>query len=113
MDTKTKMKIKRFGKMCPIFEIFITKLGHIKIFMKVWEKKIDSSLNNRGKMKMKMEKFRKMSLIFKLSILKLGYMTVFFKICFKIFDLFFRTFLTNWGKNEDEDEKILENVFNF
>ena len=45
--------------------------------------------------------------MFELSILKLGYMTIFFEICF------FRTFLTSWGKNEDEDEKILENVLSF
>ena len=31
----------------------------------------------------------------------------------KNFDTFFRTFLTNQGKNEDENEKLWENEFNF
>ena len=31
----------------------------------------------------------------------------------KIFDSFFKPFLTNQGKNEDEDEKILEHEFDF
>ena len=30
-----------------------------------------------------------------------------------IFDPFFKTFLTNWGKNEDEDEKNWKNEFDF
>ena len=41
-------------------------------------------------------------------------MAIFMKICAKknLTD-FFRIFLTNWGKNEDEDEKIWENESNF
>ena len=31
----------------------------------------------------------------------------------KLFDPFFMTFFTNRGKNEDEDEKIWKNEFNF
>ena len=31
----------------------------------------------------------------------------------KIFDPFFKTFLTNQGKNEDADENIWGNDFNF
>ena len=31
----------------------------------------------------------------------------------KNFDPFFRTFLINRGKNEDENEKICENEFDF
>ena len=34
-------------------------------------------------------------------------------LCEKFFDPFCRTFLTNRGKNKDEDEKIGENQFNF
>ena len=35
------------------------------------------------------------------------------KIGEQIFDSFFKRFLTNQGKNKDEDEKICENDFNF
>ena len=35
------------------------------------------------------------------------------KIREQIFDSFFKRFLTNQGKNKDEDEKICENDFNF
>ena len=31
----------------------------------------------------------------------------------KIFDPFFKTFLTNWGKNEDEEEKNWKNEIKF
>ena len=66
-----------------------------------------------AKMKMKIKKFGKMSLIFDLSVSKLGYMAIFIRICLKNFHPFFRTFLTIWGKNEDKDKKIWENVLNF
>ena len=48
-------------------------------------------------MKMKMKNYGKMGLSFEFSM----------KICEKKhFQSFFKTFFTNWGKNEDEDEKI-------
>ena len=55
-----------------------------------------------------------MSLIFEFSISKLGNMEVFMKTCGKkSFHPFLRTFLTNRGKNEDEDEKISEKGVRF
>ena len=63
-------------------------------------------------MKMKMKKYGEMSSIFELSKSKLGYVAVFLKIQEKKFDPFFKTFLTNRGKNKEEDERIWENAFN-
>ena len=60
-----------------------------------------------------MKKHGKMSFIFAFSISKLGYVAIFKKIGEKFFYPFFKTFLTNRGKNENEDEKILENEFDF
>ena len=54
-----------------------------------------------------------MSSIFEFSIPKLGYMAIFRKICEKNSDSFFKTFLTNLHKNEDEDEKNWKNEFDF
>ena len=55
-----------------------------------------------------------MSLIYEFSISNyIGYTEIFMKIWEKNFDSFFKTFLTNRGKNEDEDEKIWENDLNF
>ena len=51
--------------------------------------------------KMKMKKFRKKNLIFEFSISKLGCVAIFMKILRKKTDPFLKTFLTNWGKNED------------
>ena len=50
-----------------------------------------------------MKKSRKMSLIYEFSVLKLDYVAILVKNVDKIFDPFFKTFLTNRGKNEDED----------
>ena len=38
IEEKMKMKMKACGKMSPIFEFFISKLGCKEIFMKIWEK---------------------------------------------------------------------------
>ena len=54
-----------------------------------------------------------MSQILEHSISKLGYVTIFMKIEEKNFDPFSKTFLTNRGKNEDEDEKNWKNAFHF
>ena len=59
-----------------------------------------------------------MSLIFELPISNLGYMEIFTKIGEKILThfprhFFFKTFLSNRGKNEDEDGKIRENNSSF
>ena len=63
------------------------------------------------KMKMRMKKLGRMNLIFEFSILKLGYMAIFMKICGKKIDLFFKTLLTNRGKNENVNEEIWKNKF--
>ena len=34
-----KMKMKKYGKMSPIFEFSKSKLGYVAIFMKIREKK--------------------------------------------------------------------------
>ena len=52
-----------------------------------------------------MKKFGKMSTTFVICLPDLGYIPVFKKIEEKLFD----SFLTNQGKNEDEDEEIQEN----
>ena len=65
-------------------------------------------------MKMKMKKFGKMTSIFEFSISKLGYVAIFMKILGKNFSgIYFKTFMTNWGKNEDENEKTWENKSDF
>ena len=56
-----------------------------------------------------MEKFGKMTWIYEFCISKLGYTEIFMKIWEKTVC----SFLTSWGKNEDEDEKIWENKFDF
>ena len=52
-----------------------------------------------------------MNSIFEFSISKLGYMAVFMKICAKKnFDPFYRTFLTNQGKNKNDKNKDKKNM---
>ena len=60
-----------------------------------------------------MKKYGKMSSIFEFSTSRLGYVAIFIKIGVKRFWPFFKTFLTNQGKNEDEVKKIWENEFDF
>ena len=79
------MKMKKYGKMSPIFEFSISKLGYVVIFMKIWEKKIldsffDPFLTNRGKNENEDKKFGKMSPIFEFFISKLGCMELSIKI---------------------------------
>ena len=65
-------------------------------------------------MKMKMKKFGKMTSIFEFSISKSGYVAIFMKILGKNFSAInFKTFMTNWDKNEDENEKTWENKSDF
>ena len=110
--------------MSPIFEFCISKLGNMEVFMKIWEKTLltiwlfnfeylpdKDGKKFMPKMKMKMKKFGRMNLILEFSISKLGYMAIFMKIWEKIIDSFFKTFLTNWGKNKDVNEKMWENKF--
>ena len=53
-----------------------------------------------------MKKCGKISSIFEFSISKLGHMGIFIKICAKkFFDPFYRTFLTNQGKNKNDENK--------
>ena len=81
--------------------------------MKIWKKIFDSILRHfwliEAKMKVKMKKYWRIIPTFEFSISKLGFM----KICEKKFDLFYRTFLTNQGKNENNDEKIRKNESEF
>ena len=106
---KMKMKMKKFGKMNSIFELSISELGYMAIFIKICGKKnfdplFRTFLTNQDKNENEDEKYGKMSPIFEFSISKLDYVAIFMKICRKnFFDQFFKTFLTNRGKNEDED----------
>ena len=38
-----KMRMKKFGKMSSIFEFSISKLGYMKLFIKIWENKFFSN----------------------------------------------------------------------
>ena len=97
----------------------LSKLGYVKTFMKIWEEEnLTHFLKHlspiKTKMKMKMKNFGKMSLIYEFSISNyVGYTEIFMRIWEKNLDSFLKTFLTNRGKNEDEDEKIWENDLNF
>ena len=64
-------------------------------------------------MKRKMKRFGKISMIFEFTILKLGYTEIFMKYEKKNFDSFFKLFLTNRGKNKNENKKNWENEFDF
>ena len=121
---KNEDEMKKLGEMSSIFEFCISKLGYMEVFMKIWEKmpltiwlfNFEHLSEKDGKkfmpkMKMKMKKFGRMNLILEFSISKLGYMAIFMKIWEKIIDSFFKTFLTNWGKNKDVNEKMWENKF--
>ena len=41
-----KMKLKKIGKMNSIFEISMSKLGYMEIFMKIWKSPFTISLFN-------------------------------------------------------------------
>ena len=115
---KNEKEDEKYGKMDSVFEFSTSKLGCMKLFMKIYgKKKLTHFLGHFWKIEANlkmMKKYEKMSLIFELSISKLGYMELFMKIYRrKKFDPFFRTFLINQGKNDDENEKIWENEFNF
>ena len=69
--------MKKFGKMSLIFELSISKLGYIAIFMKICFR---TFLTNQSKNKNEDEKYRKMNSIFEFSISKLGYAVVFIKM---------------------------------
>ena len=63
-----------------------------------------------------MKKHWKIFSIFEFSLSKLGYVVIFMRMEKKNFDSFFKTFLTNRGKNEDEDEKKnakMSSIFEF
>ena len=81
---KTKMKIKKHGKMSSIFEFFISNLGYVAVFIKIWEKSLTRFLRHvlliEAKMKMMMKKYGKICSIFEFSILKLGYEAIFMKV---------------------------------
>ena len=84
-----KMKMKKFGKLNSIFKFSISKLGYMKILMKISEtislfsfddlpeedgEKVDAKNEDDN------EKFGRLNLIFEFSISNLGYMTILFKI---------------------------------
>ena len=100
------------------FWILHMKSDFIEIFMKISGEKILTHFLGhfwlvKAKMKMKITRFGKISSGFEFSISILGYAKIFMKIWGKIFWFIFKPFLTNQGKNEDEDEKIWQNVSNF
>ena len=66
-------------------------------------------------MKILIEKYWKMSLIFEFSIWKLVYVAINENLCKKTVYPFCRTFFTNQGKNEDEDNKYgkMSQIFEF
>ena len=61
-------------------------------------KKVDAK--NEKKMMM-MKRTGRVKLIFEFSISKFGSIEIFMKIWEKKMDQFLKTFLTNWGKNEN------------
>ena len=44
VNTKMKLKMKKYGKMSLIFESSILKLGYEAVFLEIWEKNFDSFL---------------------------------------------------------------------
>ena len=62
---------------------------------------------------MKIKRIEKAGSVFEFSISKLGCMAIFMKICGKKIDQFFKIFLTNRGKNEDQNFKNWKNEFYF
>ena len=65
------------------------------------------------KIKMKMKKLEKMNSIFQFLYQTRLYGNFHENLSEKKFNIFCRTFLTNQGKNEDENEKMWENESNF
>ena len=57
-----------------------------------------------------MKKLGKMNLIFEFSVSKLGYMAIFMKIWEESLTHFFKTFLTNQGKNEDLSNRKCDKI---
>ena len=91
---KMKIKVKKFGKINLIFELSISKLGYMAIFMKIyWKKVLTHFLGHfwliETKMKLKVKIYGKMFSMFKLSISKLVNMVIFMKIGEKRFWLSF------------------------
>ena len=61
-----------------------------------------------------MKKYGKMSSIFEFSISRLGYVAIFIKISEKEIYPFFKAFLANQGKNENENKKRkMSSIFEF
>ena len=63
------------------------------------------------KMKIRMKQFGKLNWIFEFFISKLGYVTIFIEIWDEKIWPIFKTFLTNWGKNENVNGKFWGNYF--
>ena len=82
--------MKNLGKMNSIFEFFISKLGYMELFVKVYGKQFLTHFSGHfwqieAKMKMKMKNYEKIGSVFEFSISKLGYVAVFMKIWKKTF----------------------------
>ena len=116
----------KIWKMILIFEFSISNLGHMAIFMKICAKNYLTHFAGyfwliEAKINMKIKKYGKMSPILEFSISKLGYVAIlmkiqgknFWPIFLRHFWPFLKTFLTNRGKNKDEDGKIGKNEFDF
>ena len=117
-DAKNKDEDEKIGENEFNFSILYIKLGYMAIFMKICPKKnltyfVGHFWLIKAKMKMKMKKCGKMSPIFEFSISKKVMWQFSWESYGKFFDLLLKTFLTNQGKNEDEEEKNWKNEFDF
>ena len=73
VDAKNEDEDKKIWKMNFIFKFSVSKLGYMKIFMKIWEGKnlihfLRHFWPSEAKMKMQMKNIGKMSLIYEFSI---------------------------------------------
>ena len=113
------MKMKKPGRMSPIFEFSISQLSYMAIFMKIFGKKVlihffVTFLTNPGKNENEDEKIWKNESDFWILHVKIRLCGNFHEnVRKKFFDPFFKTFLTNRGKNKTEDEQIWENESDF
>ena len=105
-----KMKIKKSEKMNSVFELSISKLDYIETFMKIcWKKLLTYFLGHFWLIEAKWENESD----FRTLHIKIRICDNFHENWRKNFDPFSKTFLTNRGKNEDEDEKNWKNGFHF
>ena len=108
IEAKMKIKMKKYGKIIPIFEFFISKSD----FIKICEKKIDlfytTFLTNREKNENNDEKMRKNESDFWIIHIKT-------KLCGNFHENPRKKFLTNWGKMKMKKKKFgkMKSIFEF